>query len=87
VFGLLEMLYSYIVMFVNMSLCYMCIRNDYVLYVNRSLYVRFVNMSLCYILHSYVGLYAYVIYLYVYVRLYANVMILLCYAKDSKPDT
>jgi hypothetical protein len=60
----------YIVMFVNMSLCYMWIKN-----VNRSLYVRFVSMSLCYILYSYVRLYA-------YAKLYAYVMIelqCLCY--------
>jgi hypothetical protein len=46
----------------------MWIRNAYMLYINRSLYVRFVNMSLCYMLYSYVRLYA-------YTRLYAYVMI------------
>jgi hypothetical protein len=62
VFSLLEMLYSCIVMFVrffNMNLCYMWIRNAYMLYVNR---------SLCYMLYSYVRLYD-------YARLYADVMI------------
>jgi hypothetical protein len=43
-------------MFVNRSLCYMWIRNAYMLYVNIILYVRFVNMSLCHILYSYVRL-------------------------------
>jgi hypothetical protein len=67
VFSLLEMLYSYIVMFVrfvNRSLCYIWIRNAYMLYVNKSLYVRFVrsiNRSLCYILHSYIVMLGYML--------------------------
>jgi hypothetical protein len=62
VFDLLEMLYSYIVVFVrfvNMSLCYMWIRNAYILYVNMSLYARFVNRSICYILYSYIAMLGY----------------------------
>jgi hypothetical protein len=77
----------------------MWIRNAYMLYVNRSLYVRFVrsvNMSLCYILYSYVRLYGYArLYVYVmiehqslcYIVICLCCVICLCYAKDSKPNT
>jgi hypothetical protein len=60
------MLYSYIIMFVNMSLCYMWTRNAHMLYVNMSLYVRFVmfvNKSLCYMLYSYVVMLGYMLML------------------------
>jgi hypothetical protein len=42
-----------------MSLCYMWIRNAYILYVNMSLYARFVNRSICYILYSYIAMLGY----------------------------
>jgi hypothetical protein len=57
----------------------MWIRNNYMLYVIRGLYVRFVrpvNMSLCYILYSYVRLYAYVM---IELQCLCYIVIFLCY--------
>jgi hypothetical protein len=44
----------------------MWIRNAYMIYINRSLYVRFVrsiNSSLCYILYSYIVMLGYMLML------------------------